>query len=55
MNEVVSLRGEDVAWAVVASLGRVSRVASIYPNRDKALEDQSWREQHVFGGEGHHI
>lgn len=51
MSVVVSLRGEDasgdVSWAVVASLGRETRVASIYPNRERALEDQSWREQQV--------
>lgn len=50
MSEVVKLErktGDDVSWAVVASLGRVTRVASIYPSRVAALEDQSWREQQV--------
>ena len=49
MSQVVSLNrtGEDTLWAVVASLGRTSRVAEIYPSRVAALADRSWREQQV--------
>ena len=49
MTEVIRLHAgrEDTIWAVVASLGRVSRVADIYPNRSAALQDRAWREQQV--------
>jgi hypothetical protein len=49
MSQVVALRspGEDTLWAVVASVGRTSRIANIYPSRHAALEDRSWREQQV--------
>ena len=49
VSQVVSLHraGEDTLWAVVASLGRTSRVADIYPNRTAALADRAWREQQV--------
>lgn len=57
MSEVVSLRGvrddplrggnADTLWAVVASIGKLERVAEIYPSRNAALADRSWREQQV--------
>ena len=49
VSQVVSLRGggEDTLWAVVASLGRSSRVAEIFPSRSAALADRAWREQQV--------
>ena len=49
MSSVVSLQrtGDDTLWAVVASVGRTSRVAEIYPNRIAALSDRAWREQQV--------
>jgi hypothetical protein len=49
MAEIVSLpRGtEDTLWAVMASVGRTSRVAEVYPNRMAALADRNWREQQV--------
>ncbi len=53
MTEVIRLpapRGtphDDTLWAVVASLGKTSRVAEIYPNRTAALADRFWREQQV--------
>lgn len=49
MAEIVSLHraGEDTLWAVMASLGRTTRVAEIYPSRTAALADLSWREQQV--------
>ena len=39
--------GEETLWAVVASVGRVSRVADIYQSRDAALADRNWRAQQV--------
>jgi hypothetical protein len=50
MTQPISLagvRGDDTLWAVVASVGRASRVAEIYANRTAALEDRAWREQQV--------
>ncbi len=50
MTQPISLagvRGDDTLWAVVASVGRASRVAEIYPNRTAALADREWREQQV--------
>lgn len=50
MSEVINLaRGvsEDTLWAVIASLGRTTRVAEIFPSRNAALADRAWREQQV--------
>jgi hypothetical protein len=50
LTEVAVLRpaaGDDTLWAVVASVGRVSRVADIYHSRDAALADRNWRIQQV--------
>ncbi len=49
MSEVVSFPrpSEDTLWAVVASVGRTTRVAEIFPNRMAALADRAWREQQV--------
>ena len=49
MTEVVSLTrtAEDTIWAVLASVGRTTRIADIYPNRNAALADRAWREQQV--------
>jgi hypothetical protein len=38
---------EDSLWAVVAIIGRVIRIAEIFPNRTAALRDQAWREAQV--------
>jgi hypothetical protein len=38
---------DDTLWAVMASLGRINRIANIYPNRQAALADRAWREQQV--------
>jgi hypothetical protein len=38
---------DDTLWAVVASLGRTTRVAEIFSNRLAALADKAWREQQV--------
>jgi hypothetical protein len=49
MVELVNLSSirEDTLWAVVASIGRTSRVAEIFSSRLAALADQQWREQQV--------
>ena len=49
MTEVIRLPAarDDTLWAVMASLGKVSRIADIYPNRGAALADRVWREQQV--------
>jgi hypothetical protein len=49
MVEPVSISSyrDDTLWAVVASIGRTSRVAEVFPNRLSALADQAWREQQV--------
>ncbi|WP_298285446.1 hypothetical protein [Acidocella sp.] len=38
---------EDSLWAVVAVIGRVIRIAEIYPSRAAALRDLAWREGEV--------
>ena len=38
---------EDTLWAVMASLGRVTRVAEIYPTQISAMINRRWREQQV--------
>ena len=49
MTEVIRLPAarEDTLWAVMARVGRVNRVAEIYPNRAAALADREWREAQV--------
>ncbi len=49
MSEVIALSHarDDSMWAVVASFGKNSRVAEIYPTRMAALADRTWREQQV--------
>jgi hypothetical protein len=49
MSQVIPLRrtGEDTLWAVMASVGRVTRIAEIYPSRGAALADRNWREQQI--------
>ncbi|MBU6448149.1 MAG: hypothetical protein KGQ26_00855 [Rhodospirillales bacterium] len=39
--------GEDSLWAVVAVIGRVIRIAEVFPSRALALNDQAWRETQV--------
>ena len=39
--------GEDSLWAVVAVIGRVIRIAEVFPSRALALNDQAWREAQV--------
>jgi hypothetical protein len=46
-NARTRLGAEDSIWAVIATAGRTQRVAEIYPSRDAALADRSWREQQV--------
>ncbi len=38
---------DDSLWAVVAVIGRVIRIAEIFPSRHAALHDQAWREAQV--------
>ena len=49
MDQPVSLSAarDDTLWAVVASVGRTTRIAEIFSNRLAALADQAWREQQV--------
>ena len=47
MSQVVNFGREDVSWAVMASIGRLTRVAEIFPNREAALADRAWRVQQV--------
>jgi len=50
MSQVVNLAraaSDDTLWAVIASLGRNTRVAEIFPSRTAALADRAWREQQV--------
>jgi hypothetical protein len=51
MGQVLNLErspsGSDMIWAVISSVGRASRIAEIYPTRNAALADRSWREAQV--------
>jgi hypothetical protein len=49
MDQPVSLSNtrDDTLWAVVASVGRTTRIAEIFSSRLAALADQAWREQQV--------
>ena len=49
MSAVIDFRPrrDDMLWAVVASIGRASRVAEIFPSRERALADRAWREQQI--------
>lgn len=49
MAEVVTLlrARDDTLWAVVAQMGRNTRVAEIFLNRNAALADCTWRQQQV--------
>lgn len=49
MGILVSVRGgdDDTLWAVVATVGRKSRVAEVFRSRDQALRDSAWRDQQV--------
>lgn len=49
MGILVSVRGgdDDTLWAVVATVGRRSRVAEVFRSRAQALADSAWRDQQV--------
>ena len=49
MNAVIQFkpRKDDTLWAVVASIGRKTRVAEIFPSRERAMADRAWREQQI--------
>lgn len=38
---------DDSLWAVVATIGRVVRIAEVFPAHAQALKDQIWREAQV--------
>jgi hypothetical protein len=38
---------DDTLWAVVATVGRKSRVAEVFRSRAQALDDRAWRDQQV--------
>jgi hypothetical protein len=38
---------DDKLWAVVAAIGRKTRIAEIYASRAAADADRNWREQQV--------
>jgi hypothetical protein len=40
-------RKDDTLWAVMASVGRTTRVAEIFSSRERALADRTWREQQI--------
>jgi hypothetical protein len=40
-------RDDDTLWAVVAALGKKTRVAEVFRNRAAALSDMTWRTQQV--------
>lgn len=39
--------GDDSLWAVIATIGRVVRVAEVFSGYKLALRDQAWREAQV--------
>ncbi len=39
--------GERALWAVVASFGRVMRIAEVFSSRPAAQADRAWREAQV--------
>ena len=43
----VSRGDEDTLWAVVATVGRKSRVAVVFRSRSAALNDRDWRDHLV--------
>ena len=43
---------DDKLWAVVAAIGRKTRVAEIYASRAAADADRNWREQQVMAYAG---
>nr|WP_211187095.1 hypothetical protein [Neoroseomonas marina] len=46
---MVNVRGgdDDTLWAVVATVGRKSRIAEVFRSRTQALDDRAWRDQQV--------
>lgn len=40
-------RGDDRPWAVIATIGRVVRIADIHASHARAEADRAWREQQV--------
>ena len=50
MGNLFSVRtgDDDTLWAVVATVGRKSRVAEVFRSRAQALDDRAWRDQQVL-------
>lgn len=38
---------DDTLWAVMATVGKASRVAEVFRQRDAALKDRDWRTEQV--------
>lgn len=53
-ERVVSLSRsrDDKLWAVIAAVGRKTRIAEIYGSRAAADADRNWREQQVLAYAG---
>src|SRR4051812_19140118 len=49
MSAVIEVkpRRDDTLWAVFASIGKKTRVAEIFPSKERALADRAWREQQI--------
>ena len=55
MSEIVEFRPrrdeaskrDDALWAVLASVGRKTRVAEIFSSKERALADRAWREAQI--------
>ncbi len=44
---LVKQGNEDTLWAVLAHLGKQTRVAEVYRSRDRAVADRDWRAREV--------
>lgn len=49
LSEIVEFRPrrDDALWAVLASVGRKTRVAEIFSSKERALADRAWREAQI--------
>ena len=44
---LVGTGSEDQVWAVMARIGRESRVAEVFRSREDAIRDRDWRTREV--------
>lgn len=44
---LLSTGAEDRLWAVMATIGRESRIAEVFRSREDALKDRDWRAREV--------